>query len=90
MKIMPLRAAKEQLSGCVNESQRQRILITKRGRPAALMVGVEGRDLEDVILMQNPKFWELIEARRAQPSLSFEQVRRRFDRSRGRKRNRRP
>jgi len=78
MKIVPLRQAKQQLSGCVHEAQRERVLITKRGRPAALMVGVEGHDLEDVFLMQNPRFWEMIETRRGQPTLSLEEVRKRF------------
>ncbi len=75
MKVMALREAKQQLSGCVVRAQRERVLITKQGRPAALMIGVEGRDLEDVLLMQNPRFWRMIEARRAEPTLSLEEVR---------------
>jgi antitoxin (DNA-binding transcriptional repressor) of toxin-antitoxin stability system len=65
MKVMALREAKQQLSGCVVRSQRERVLITKQGRPAALMIGVEGHDLEDVLLMQNPPFWKMKAARRA-------------------------
>lgn len=75
MKVVALREAKQQLSGCVVRAQRERVLITKRGRPAALMVGVEGHDLEDVLLMQNPRFWKLIEARRAEPTLALKEVR---------------
>jgi len=75
MKVVALREAKQQLSGCVVRAQRERVLITKQGRPAALMIGVEGHDLEDVLLMQNPRFWKMIEARRAEPTLSLEEVR---------------
>jgi prevent-host-death family protein len=75
MKVVALRDAKQQLSGCVVRAQRERVLITKQGRPAALMIGVEGHDLEDVLLMQNPRFWKMIEARRAQPTLSLKEVR---------------
>ena len=75
MKVMGLREAKQKLSGCVVRAQHERVLITKQGRPAALMIGVEGHDLEDVLLMQNPRFWKMIEARRAQATLSIEQVR---------------
>lgn len=89
MKVVPLREAKQQLSGCVAEAQRERVLITKRGRPAALMIGVEGHDLEDVLLMQNPRFWEMIEARRAQPTLSIEDVLKRFGLPRAARRRRR-
>jgi hypothetical protein len=48
------------------------VLITKQGRPAVLMIGVEGHDLEDVLLMQNPRFWKVIEARRAEPTVNLE------------------
>ena len=58
MKVMALREAKQKLSGCVVRAQRERVLITKQGRPAALMIGVEGHDLEDVLLMQNPQVLE--------------------------------
>jgi hypothetical protein len=39
------------------------------------MIGLEGHDLEDVLLMQNPRFWKMIEARRAEPTVSLEEVR---------------
>jgi prevent-host-death family protein len=71
MKVVALREAKQQLSGCVVRAQRERVLITKQGRPAALMIGVEGHDLEDVLLMQNPRFWKMIEARRTESTLGL-------------------
>ena len=76
MKVVALREAKQQLSGCVVRAQRERVLITKQGRPAALMIGVEGRDLEDVLIMQNPRFWKMIEGRRTAPTLGIDEVRR--------------
>jgi prevent-host-death family protein len=76
MKVVALREAKQQLSRCVVRAQRERVLITKQGRPAALMIGVEGHDLEDVLLMQNPRFWKVIEARRKEPTLGLDEVRR--------------
>jgi prevent-host-death family protein len=88
MKVVALREAKQQLSGCVVRAQRERVLITKQGRPAALIIGVEGHDLEDVLLMQNPRFWKMIEARRAQPSLSLDEVRRQLGLSPMRRRRR--
>jgi len=70
MKVVPLKEAKAKLSECVNNSQDDRVLITKHGRPAALLSGVEGYDLEQVMLVCNPKFWELIEERRGEPTLT--------------------
>jgi antitoxin (DNA-binding transcriptional repressor) of toxin-antitoxin stability system len=64
------------------------VLITKQGRPAALMIGVEGHDLEEVLLMQNPRFWKMIEARRNEPTLGSDEVRRRLGLSPKRRRRR--
>jgi prevent-host-death family protein len=88
MKVVALREAKQQLSGCVVRAQRERVLITKQGRPAALMIGVEGHDLEDVVLMQNPRFWKMLDARRAEPSLSLAEARRRLGLPQRRRRRR--
>lgn len=89
MRVVAIREAKQQLSDCVDEAQRQRVLITRHGKPAAVVIGVEGRDLEQVLLMQDPRFWELIQARRAQPTLSIDQVRQRFGLTRRRGTSRR-
>ena len=78
MKVVAVREAKQQLSGCIDRAQKERVLITRRGKPAALVIGVQGQDLEEVLLMQNPRFWELIETRRKQPTASLADVRKRF------------
>ncbi len=64
MKIIALGKAKNELSTYVDRAQEERVLITKHGKPAALMVGVEGKDLEDIVLQANPEFWRMIESRR--------------------------
>lgn len=77
MKVVAVREAKQQLSACIDEAQRDRVLITKHGRPAALVIGVEGKDIEEVMLVSNPRFWRLIEERRAgKRSVSLEEARR--------------
>lgn len=78
MKIVALREAKQSLSGFVAHAQRERVLITKHGKPAALVIGVEGQDIEDVLLSQDPDFWKRVEARRQQPTLSLTDVRARL------------
>lgn len=78
MRVVAVREAKQRLSGYIDTAQKERVLITKHGKPAALVIGVEGHDFEDVLLMQNPRFWELIEARRRQPTVSLSEVRERF------------
>ena len=79
MKVVSLRDAKSSLSEFVRQAQRDRVLITKHGRPAALVIGVEGEELEDLLTMANPRFWEMIESRRRKTkTVSIAEVRRRF------------
>ena len=46
---MALREAKDKLSEAVDASQRGCVLVTRHGKPVAVLVGVEGRDLLDVV-----------------------------------------
>ena len=79
MKLVGLKEAKSNLSACVEEAQRQRILITRRGRPAALVIGVEGQDLEEMLLASDAGFWKMIrERRRRKATLTSDDVRRSF------------
>ena len=80
MKLIGLKEAKARLSEFVDAAQRDRILITRRGRPAALVIGVEGQDIEQVILGSDLEFWKMIEERRKRtgPTLTSEDIRRSF------------
>lgn len=81
MKVLAMREAKAGLSATLDDAQRERVLITRKGKPCAIVVGVEGRDFEDVLLMSNPKFWETIERSRRNPkTYSLDEVRARFAR----------
>src|SRR5437762_11376122 len=79
MKVVALGQAKNELSSYVEEAQSDRVLITRHGKPAVLMIGVEGEELEDLMTRANPRFWEMIEERRAhsQP-IPADELRRRF------------
>jgi prevent-host-death family protein len=65
MKIVNLRDAKATLSSVIDEAQQERVLITRHGKPTALIIGVEGEDLEDLLTRTDPSFWRMIEDRRA-------------------------
>jgi prevent-host-death family protein len=64
MRLVGVREAQQQLSGLVHQSQEERIVLTRHGHPVAVLTGVEGRDLEEVLLALDPKFRDLIEKRR--------------------------
>jgi prevent-host-death family protein len=64
----------------VSQAQKDRVVITRQGKPAAVLVGVTKQDWESVILQTDPKFWKLIHARRRQPTRSLSQVKARLRR----------
>ena len=93
MKVVPLGQARSELSAWVDQAQEERVLITRHGRPAAVIIGVEGEDFEDLLTRSNPRFWEMIERRRRGPTVTAAQARERLrivDRVGGRRRGRNP
>jgi prevent-host-death family protein len=78
MKTVALRDAKQELSRYVKEAQTERILITTHGRPAAVVIGVSGYTIEEVLTASDPQFWSMVADRRAQPTVSIETVERRL------------
>jgi prevent-host-death family protein len=69
MKTVTARDLQKKVKECVDAAQNDRVVVTRRGKPAAVLVGVEGRDWEDVVLQSSPDFWRLIEERRRQPTI---------------------
>ena len=61
---------KTTLEGCVNDAQRERVVITREGKPVALVIGVEGMDDEQLQLGGSDKFWTFIEQRRKEKTIS--------------------
>ena len=79
MKTVGIREAKASLGAYIARAQRESVLIMKHGKPAALVIGVQGQDLEDVLLNHDPSFWKLIHERRQQPAtISLAEARRRL------------
>lgn len=78
MKTIPVRDLQKKIKECVDEAQLDRVVITRHGKPAAVLVGVEGEEWEDVVLQTDPAFWKLIRARRKQPTLSLDELKKRL------------
>ena len=53
----------------LNRAQRERVVITRSGKPCAIVIGVENYDAEDFDLARSADFWRLIEARRQGPMM---------------------
>lgn len=78
MKTITVRDLQRKTRESVEVSQKEGVVVTRRGRPAAVLVGVAGQDWEDVLLQTSPDFWKMIERRRGQKTLSLAEVRKRL------------
>jgi len=79
VKFIGLKEAKAHLSEFVDAAQHDRVLITRRGKPAALVIGIEGQDVEQVILGSDVEFWKVIQERRKRAAtLTSDDIRRHF------------
>ncbi len=58
------------LGVCVDDAQQERVILTRNGKPVALIIGLEGLDEEQLQLGRSDKFWTLIEQRRKQKTIS--------------------
>jgi antitoxin (DNA-binding transcriptional repressor) of toxin-antitoxin stability system len=62
------------LEACLEKSQRERVILTRNGKPVALLVNVEGMDAGQIELGSSDKFWKLMAERRSQFTISREQL----------------
>jgi prevent-host-death family protein len=76
LKVISIQQAN--LQECVNEAQKNGVLITRSGKPVAVLVGVEGMDLEQVTLGYSDDFWTLIRERRQQKTISRKELEKRL------------
>lgn len=78
MKTISVRDLQKNIRNCVEQAQRDRVVITRRGRPAAVLIGVEGADWETLVTATDDAFWRLIEARRREHTVPIAVMRRRL------------
>jgi prevent-host-death family protein len=68
MKVIEIEKAN--IKECVKDAQHERVIVTRRGKPIAVIAGVEGMDLEQIALGHSDEFWQLIRERRKQKTIS--------------------
>jgi len=81
MKLIGLEQAT--LDVCIKDVQYERIVITRNGKPLALMVSVEGMDEEQLQLGSSNKFWKLVEKWRKEKTINRVELERRLDNKNG-------
>lgn len=83
MKTIAVRDLQKRVRESVEVAQREPVVVTRHGRPAAVLIGVEGQDWEDLVFQMSPDFWRMIQRRRKQKTIPMTEVRRRL-KARGR------
>ncbi len=68
MKTISDLEAQSDFEGVLDSAQEERVVITRHGKPAAVVLGLESYDAEDLELAGSPDFWRMIDARRREGS----------------------
>jgi prevent-host-death family protein len=66
MKTIPAKELQANVDAVLNSSQQERIIISRAGKPCAVLVGIQNYDAEDLQLATSPDFWLMIRQRRSQ------------------------
>src|SRR5688572_16703158 len=66
------------LEKILGTAQQQRVVLTRGGKPSAILVGIESYDAEDLQLVHSEKFWQMIESRRQGRSIPLSEVKARL------------
>ncbi len=77
MKVVSLEQAV--LDSCIEDAQRERVVLTRNGKPVALLVGIEDMDEEQLQRASSDRFWTLIAERRAQKTISRTELERQVE-----------
>jgi PHD/YefM family antitoxin component YafN of YafNO toxin-antitoxin module len=77
MKTISVRDLQKKIRESVGEAQKDRVVAARNGKPAAILIGVEGQDWEIVVLQTSAPFWKLIEKRRKEKTIPLREMRKR-------------
>ncbi len=81
MKRIEIEGLATHVEELVAVAPRERVLLTRHGKPFAIVTDASAYDEEDIGYMSDPKFWQMIQTRRrARGGISLEQVEARIER----------
>jgi antitoxin (DNA-binding transcriptional repressor) of toxin-antitoxin stability system len=74
MKEVTLEQLSPETSALLQAAQHERLVVTRDGKPFAIVVGIENKDEEDLRLEASPDFWRMIEERRREPTIPWDDI----------------
>ena len=78
MKTISVRDLQKRIRSVMETAQKDQVVITRKGEPVAVVVGVEGADWETVAVETSRSFWKEIAKRRKQKTISLSEIRERL------------
>lgn len=84
MKIVPLAEVKDRFSAYIDESRDSPVIVTRNGRPVAMIIPIEDDDdVDSLLLAHHPRFRQLLEDARERVrrdgGMSLSELRRRVE-----------
>jgi prevent-host-death family protein len=71
MKVVTLTEVKDRFSAYIEESRESPVVVTRNGRPVAMIVAIEDADdLDAMLLAHNPRFVQILEEARQRVKVS--------------------
>src|SRR3989442_10126289 len=67
MKPIAVEELSNGIESLLKEAQKERVLLTRQGKPCAVLFGLENLDEEDWQLARSADFWQMIQERRKGP-----------------------
>ncbi len=78
MKTIAIEKLPSKLKAMVDSAQRERVIVTRKDKPIAVLVGIENKDEEDLALERDADFWKMIRERRREKSIPLDEVKKRL------------
>jgi prevent-host-death family protein len=79
MKTISNLEAQTDIDAVLDCAQNERVVVTRNGRPSAVILGLESYDDEDLQLASSAEFWRLISERRSRgASISLSELKTRL------------
>jgi prevent-host-death family protein len=78
VKTISVRELQQKIRAVMETAQKDQVVITRNGRPVAVILGIEGADWETVAQETSKSFWKEIGKRRKQKTISLSEMRKRL------------
>jgi prevent-host-death family protein len=69
MKKISVEQLSKKTPAVLNLAQKERVIVTRNGKPLAVLLGIENKDEEDYALERDEAFWEMIHERRKEKKM---------------------